>query len=117
MVGEKKHLHQGLTLKKTHSNYDQLNVNTKKRHESRKQEKCQEKQAAHTDIHTHTEKSKTTHRALLYHVRNSDFGVLFKHTGHQAITADVINTLHITQDTRGKRYTLYNTGPKSIHNI
>lgn len=51
-------------------------------------------------------RNESVHCALLYHVRHSDFGVLFKHTGHQAITANVINTLHIKQNVE-KIKTLY----------
>lgn len=63
-------------------------------------------------------KTENAYRALLDHVRHSDFGVLFKHTGHQAITADIINTLHVTQKVQEENFTtLYYPGLKSLNKL
>ena len=47
---------------------------------------------------------------LLDHMRHGDFRVLLKHTGHQAITADIIYTLQKQRENRDKREKKQMTG-------
>ena len=46
----------------------------------------------HTHTHTHTQ-ARTHQRDVLDHMGNSDFRVLLKHAGHQAVAADVVYAL------------------------